>query len=133
MANKKEQNVIKDNKSANKASTPKPTAPKKPTLSQRFKALENEHTKVQGQLEVVMTERSDVLEKYTKLTKNYDNVQRKLFTNEIIREQFMEDVDDLVLSYKKSNWFIRVFKAFTVLKSLIKLINYYKEAVKNEA
>jgi hypothetical protein len=48
-----------------------------------------------------------------------------------LRDQFFYDVDNLVDNYNNSNFFRKLFNAFTVLKSMIRLFNYYKETVKD--
>lgn len=118
---------------------------KKPRTPKASNKKAPAQVKVQSELDVLKESNLKLEMDYNKLTElfnesldetieasnKYYRLKSKLVHDELMREQFLADVDSLILTYNKSTWWTRLSKAIKVLKSLIKVIKYYKTAVED--
>jgi hypothetical protein len=133
MSTKKETNA--------KKTTSKAKAPaKRPTAAQKLKLAQTELVELRkktASLELEMETTKDDLKSATsmlsKAVKNANELHLKYTEEQVLRDQFFENVDELVDNYNKSNFIVKITRAFKVLKSLIRLFKYYKAVVKDEA
>jgi putative lipase involved disintegration of autophagic bodies len=126
-------------KEAAKKEVAKKPATKRPTASQKLKIANEKVELLTADNERLVLEntrlnranelnRKEIADKANRLVECHHIID----TDIELRKQLFKDVDSLVDNYKKSNWFMRMANAGKILKSLIRLFKYYKQAI-NEA
>ena len=132
--NTKKETTAKKTTSTSKASSKRPTAAQKLKLAQtELVELREKAASLELEVETTKDDLKSATSMLSKAVKNANELHFKYTEEQVLRDQFFKNVDELVDNYNKSNFIVKMTRAFKVLKSLIRLFKYYKAVVKDEA
>ena len=126
----KVEKVVTTKKPRTPKATPTKTAPQS-KVQVELNKLKESNLKLEMDYNSLTDLYNESLDGIRAYSNRYASLKNQVVLDEMMRQQFLDDVDALILTYNKSTWWSRLTKSIKVLKSLIKVIKYYKSAVQD--